>query len=211
MSDTFITVVSGLPRSGTSLMMQMLAAGGMPVLTDSLRPPDASNPHGYFEYEPVKHFAKDSDWLGEARGQAVKIVCPLVRCLPDTERYRVLLMKRPIREIVTSQRAMLERLGKAGARLPDDRLEELLGRHLSEAETWMNIQPHLAILTVEFRETLLHPIESARTVNAFLGGSLDVLPMAGAVNGSASRQTSLPRACARTFGSSNRSSISKIR
>jgi hypothetical protein len=111
MKSDFITVVSGLPRSGTSLMMQMLAAGGLPPLTDNLRDADESNPRGYFEFDPVKRLRSDRSWLDQARGHAVKIIHVLVRELPADGQfhYRLLLMKRPMEEILASQRALLER------------------------------------------------------------------------------------------------------
>src|SRR4051812_48441025 len=117
MERDFITIVSGLPRTGTSLMMQMLAAGGIPPLTDNLRQPDESNPRGYYEFEPVKKLRSDRTWLGQARGKAVKIIHLLLRELPvdGSFRYRVLLMQRPMSEVLSSQRAMLARQGKASA------------------------------------------------------------------------------------------------
>jgi len=112
-----ITIVSGLPRSGTSLMMQMLAAGGLPPLTDGERTSDESNPRGYYEYEPVKRLRTDRSWLPQAQGRVVKIIHLLLRELPveGQFQYRVILMKRPIEEILASQRAMLQRASKAAA------------------------------------------------------------------------------------------------
>src|SRR6185295_16167693 len=116
-ASDFVTVVSGLPRSGTSLMMQMLSAGGMSALTDEKRTADESNPRGYFEFEPVKRLRADQAWLGEARGRVVKIIHLLLRELPADGRlaYRVIFMKRPLDEILASQRVMLEREGKKSA------------------------------------------------------------------------------------------------
>jgi len=191
-SDTFITVVSGLPRSGTSLMMQMLSAGGMPLLTDSHRPPDCSNPRGYFEYERVKHLAKDSDWLGEARGQAIKIVCPLVKHLPLAESYRVVLMRRAIMDIVASQRIMLTRLGKSGANLSDARLANLLSEQLNDTENWIKRQTSVTLLAIDFQTALLYPVETARVINGFLGGRLAEDAMAGTVVANPTRSMPLP-------------------
>ncbi len=117
MAENFITVVSGLPRSGTSLMMQMLVAGGLPALTDAVRSPDESNPRGYFEFEPVKRLRTDASWLEQARGRAVKIIHLLLRELPTDGRfqYRVLFLRRPLEEVIASQSAMLARAGKASA------------------------------------------------------------------------------------------------
>jgi len=180
--EGFITVVSGLPRSGTSLLMQMLAAGGLPPLTDQARPTDAGNPRGYYECEAVKHLATESRWLATAYSHAVKIVCPLVLLLPATHNYRILLMRRSIEEIVTSQRSLLALYAKPGSVVADARLAEMFARQLGQAESWMRAQPHVAFLTVEYRQTLLHPPESAARINAFLGGMLDETAMAKVVD-----------------------------
>ena len=109
-SHPFTTVVSGLPRSGTSLMMQMLAAGGIPLLTDGVRTPDLDNPRGYFEFEPVKQTRQDPSWIPTAVGKAVKMVTVLLRDLPPEFDYRVILICRDLDETVASQKAMLHRL-----------------------------------------------------------------------------------------------------
>ena len=102
-----VVVVSGLPRSGTSLMMQMLEAGGVPILTDGERACDADNPKGYYEYEPVKALQNgDSDWLDKAEGKAVKVISFLLRHLPQKHRYRVVFMNRNLDEVLASQEKM---------------------------------------------------------------------------------------------------------
>src|SRR5687768_8758894 len=109
-----IVVVSGLPRSGTSMAMKMLEAGGLSVVTDGLRTPDEDNPKGYYEDERVKRLHKEPDktWLHEARGKVVKIISFLLKSLPPDHNYKVVLMQRNLREIVASQNKMLARLGK---------------------------------------------------------------------------------------------------
>src|SRR5262249_61604387 len=107
-----IVIVSGLPRSGTSLMMQMLQAGGMPLLTDALRPADADNPNGYWEYEPVKRLQQDNSWIPKAEGRAVKVVSALLPYLPPQHTYKIIFMQRPMQEVLASQTAMLERRGQ---------------------------------------------------------------------------------------------------
>jgi len=107
-----ITVVSGIPRSGTSLMMQMMSAGGMPVLTDGQRSADDNNPRGYFELESVKSLARNQDVLTQADGKVVKVISSLLPSLPKDFEYRVVFMCRPLEEVVSSQNRMLERLGK---------------------------------------------------------------------------------------------------
>jgi hypothetical protein len=120
LNGDYVTIVSGLPRSGTSLMMQMLAAGGIPALTDNLRPADESNPRGYFEFEPVKRLRSDRSWLDQARGHAVKIIHVLVRELPADGRfhYRLVLMKRPIEEILAPRQDQRGR-SNSGKDFPD--------------------------------------------------------------------------------------------
>ncbi len=110
-----IIIVSGLPRSGTSLMMQMLDRGGIPVVTDQVRVADDDNPRGYYEFEAVKRTKQDSSWLTGARGRAVKLVSSLLYDLPPTERYRVLFMQRELEEVLESQEKMLARLGRPPA------------------------------------------------------------------------------------------------
>ena len=117
--DECITVVSGLPRSGTSLMMQMLAVAGMPIVSDSTRSPDESNPLGYFEDTRVMGLANQSDWIGDAQGKAIKIVAPLLKYLPCIQRYRVIFMDRDLRSVVKSQRKMLDRSNRQGATMSD--------------------------------------------------------------------------------------------
>ena len=113
--ETEIIIVSGLPRSGTSLLMQMLAAGGIMVITDKLRTADADNPRGYYEFELVKKIKQDASWLPQVRGKAVKMISQLLYDLPGSESYRVILMERDLDEVLVSQEKMLERLGRTAA------------------------------------------------------------------------------------------------
>src|ERR1700730_18485992 len=89
-----IIIVSGLPRSGTSLMMQMLDRGGVEVVTDNLRTADTDNPKGYYEFEQVKTIKRDTTWLPATRGKAFKMVSQLLYHLPPVETYRVIFMER---------------------------------------------------------------------------------------------------------------------
>jgi hypothetical protein len=179
----FITVVSGLPRSGTSLMMQMLVAGGMPVLSDHIRTADADNPEGYFEFEAVKDLPKgDFEWLDDAQGKAVKIISALLEHLPDSRQYRVVFMRRRMGEILASQRKMLERRGEPADTLPDDKMASLYARHVTQVEAMLAKRPYMAVLNVDYNALVLDPLPAARNVNDFLGGGLDVSAMANAVN-----------------------------
>ena len=173
----FITIVSGLPRSGTSLMMQMLSAGGLPALTDDLRQADESNPRGYFEFEPVKRLRTDRGWLDQARGRAVKIIHVLLRELPTdgTYQYRVILMKRPMEEILASQRAMLKRQGKPSA--DEAMLAKIYASQLAQVEEWLGSQSAFSFLPVEYHRVLKEPREVAVEIDGFLGGGLEVEAM----------------------------------
>ena len=178
----FITIVSVVPRSGTSLMMQMLAAGGLPPLIDDQRPPDPSNPRGYYEFEPVKRLRLDSSWLDQARGRAVKIIHLLLRELPTDGRfnYRVLMMRRPLEAIIASQGAMLERQGKKGA--PAEVLKPTYEAQLRDVQSWLSKYDCFRSMDVDYDELLSQPLETARSVDAFVDGGLDVSAMAAAVN-----------------------------
>ncbi|MES1260864.1 MAG: sulfotransferase [Acidobacteriota bacterium] len=185
----FVTIVSGLPRSGTSLMMQMLAAGGIPLLTDGIRPPDEDNPRGYFEFEPVKSTKKDSSWLREASGKAVKMVYLLLRDLPSSHDYRVILMRRELHEVIASQRAMLRRLGRAGADVGDERLAAIFEEQMKSIAAWLGGQENCALLEVNYRDCIQSPMAAAHGIDEFLGGGLDVPKMAAAVDVSLYRRS----------------------
>jgi hypothetical protein len=189
MSD-FVTVVSGLPRSGTSLMMQMLAAGGMPVLTDGIRAADEDNPRGYLEFEAVKRTKEDAAWVAEARGRAVKMVYLLLQDLPAGYDYRVVLMRRDVREVLASQRAMLSRLGQPGANVSEERMAAIFEREMRSVREWLAAQINFEVLEPDYRECVRSPYEVAKNVNRFLGGCLDEARMAAAVDVSLYRRSS---------------------
>ncbi len=179
----FVTVVSGLPRSGTSLAMQMLRAGGVPLLTDALRPPDADNPRGYLEYAPVLRTATDASWVAQAPGKAVKVVYALLRQLPPGFEYRVLWMRRRLGEVIASQERMLARRGApADAALSRERLAAVFAAQLAETEAWLAQQPSFRVLALAYTEVVADPQRAARAIDAFLGGGLDREAMAGAVD-----------------------------
>lgn len=177
-----ITIVTGLPRSGTSLLMQMLAAGGMPLLTDGERAADIDNPNGYFEFERVKALPTDTAWLAEARGRAVKVIHALVGRLPDAEEYRVLFVERDLHEVVMSQDKMLARLGRAGGGLGADRMVSVFRQELARVHGLLATKPNMRVLRLEHALLIGDPLTAAQTMNAFLGGGLDVERMAKAVD-----------------------------
>jgi hypothetical protein len=186
--STFLTIVSGLPRSGTSLMMQMLAAGGMPILTDGMRGADEDNPRGYFEFEPVKRTRQDPSWVAAAQGKAVKMVYLLLRDMPPAYEYRVVMMHRDLREVVASQRVMLLRAGRKGAGVGDDRMAAIFDEQLKSAAAWLAAQSNFRALDVDHRDCLQSPAMTAARINTFLGGALDEGEMSSVVDESLYRQ-----------------------
>ena len=183
-----IVVVSGLPRSGTSLMMQMLAAGGIPPLTDRTREADEDNPHGYLEFDAVRRLARDASWIAAARGRAVKVVCPLVPSLPLGHDYRVVLMVRDMHEVLASQRAMLGRRG-ADPAAADERLQPAFERQLDQARAWC-VAAGTPLLEVGHRDCIREPAAVAARVEGFVGGPLDIAAMTAAVDASLWRNRS---------------------
>jgi hypothetical protein len=175
-----IIVVSGLPRSGTSLMMQMLDRGGVPVLTDHVRTADTDNPKGYYEFELVKAIKRDTSWLPAARGQAFKMVSQLLYHLPPGERYRILFMERDLDEVLVSQEKMLLRLGRAPA--PREDIRRAYAVHLERLQDWLGRQPHIAVLRVRYSDLVERPREQAGHVCEFLGGTADLEGMVRTVD-----------------------------
>jgi hypothetical protein len=184
-----VIVVSGLPRSGTSLMMQMLVAAGVPALTDDTRAADADNPRGYFEYEPAKALARDATWIGKAGGKAVKIVSALLAHLPAGHSYRIVFMRRPLDAILASQREMLVRLGHAAPTPEDDeRMAMLFARHLANTAERLDRDAKMSVLYVDYPELVRVPFEVASRVAAFLDTDLDASRMAAVVDPALHRQ-----------------------
>jgi hypothetical protein len=180
MMDREIVVVSGLPRSGTSLMMQMLASGGLEVMTDNARTADVDNPRGYFELEQVKAIKRDASWLKQAGGKVFKMVSLLLYDLPTDYRYRIIFMERNLDEILASQGKMLQRLGReAGS--PDD-MRRSFTTHLTKLNAWLAQQSHIAVLRVGYQDLLTEPLAQAKIVNQFLARDLDAEKMAQAVD-----------------------------
>jgi hypothetical protein len=180
--DEPIVIVSGLPRSGTSMMMQMLAAGGLPLLTDDVRVADEDNPRGYYELESVKNTRRDACWLDQARGRATKIVHLLLWDLPTNRSYRVILMRRRMQEVLASQAAMLARRGQPGASLAADELGRVMDRQLNQVVSYLQSQPCFSLLEVHYDQVVRFAEREAEAVNRFLGGRLDTCRMAAAVD-----------------------------
>lgn len=183
-----VTVVAGVPRSGTSLLMQMLDAGGHPVLVDDERPPDAHNPRGYFEFAPAKALDRDASWLPRAVGRAVKIVHVLVPRLPEGYAYDVVLLRRDLREVVASQDVMLAATGGAPQGPATPRLEDIFARQLAEVEAWLHASRGFRVLPVEHARALAEPRAVAAALAGFLERPLDETAMAAAVDPALYRQ-----------------------
>ena len=178
-----IIVVSGLPRSGTSMTMKMLEAGGTKIVTDEIRTADEDNPKGYFELEQVKSLGKDKDksWLAEARGKAVKIISFLLKDLPKTNNYKILFMNRHFDEVLASQAKMLARRGE-NSETSDEKMRELYENHLWKVKYLIKHQPHLEALDINYKEVLENPRGEAKRIADFTGLDLDMDKMAGMVD-----------------------------
>jgi hypothetical protein len=177
-----IVIVSGLPRSGTSVMMQMIHAGGMPALADGVRVADEDNPRGYFEFERVKQIKTDKAWLTDAPGKVVKMVHLLLMDLPPGAEYRVIFLRRDLNEVLASQKKMLARSGRAGAALNDAQMKTIYTQQIDKVLGWMRQQPNIKFLEINYRDLIERPAEQATAINAFLGGTLDESKMAAAVD-----------------------------
>jgi hypothetical protein len=169
----YITIVSGLPRSGTSMMMSMLEAGGIPALTDGQRHADENNPRGYYEFERVKKLPEgDSDWLREATGKAVKVISALLEHLPAGYPYRVVFMQRELEEVLSSQRRMLSRTGKQDD-LQDTELRALYDKHLEQVKQMLRRRAEVQVLYLSYNDLMLDPDPGIQRLDKFLGGALE--------------------------------------
>ena len=186
--DDVVTIVSGLPRSGTSMMMQMIHAGGIPALTDEIRTADDDNPKGYYEFEPVKKTKEDASWLKRAGGRVVKIVYRLLPDLPPDYHYRVVYMRRKLEEVIASQNVMLERSGKEGGGLSDEKLLGVFRAEIDKSNKWLAEQPNFEILYINYNEMLRDPAPELAKINEFLGGGLDTQAMLNVVDPDLYRQ-----------------------
>ena len=178
-----VIVVSGLPRSGTSMMMKMLDAAALPIMTDNERAADEDNPKGYFEYARVKDLKDEADksWVREARGQVLKVISHLLETLPDENFYRVILVRRDFDEIIASQNKMLERRGEEN-QAADSTVKEAYIRHLVDIRYMVRRRPNFEMIEVQFVQAMEAPRIFATDVNKFLGGNLDVESMMAVVD-----------------------------
>jgi len=188
MDREIVTIVSGLPRSGTSLMMSMLEAGGLEVLTDEIRTPDEDNPKGYYEFEKVRQIEHDQAWLEDARGRAVKMIAELLKYLPPGYTYKVIFMRRTMKEILASQKRMLVRRGEPTEKVSDEEMAAMFQRYLNRVEAWLADQPNIEVMYLSYNGLLDDPTAQVDNVNQFLGGALDVEQMIRVIEPSLYRQ-----------------------
>ena len=177
----FVTVVTGVPRSGTSMMMQMLRAGGLAILSDDERGPDDDNPRGYLEYGPARRLDRDASWLPGAVGRAVKVVHTLASALPVGGPYRVVLMRRDLGDVMTSQARMLARRGEAVDAAGDVGLTEVFAAQLDALGAWAASRRDVALFVCHYEATLRDPRGIAAKLADFLDGAVDAAAMAAAV------------------------------
>lgn len=177
-----LVIVSGLPRSGTSMMMRMLEAGGVQICADAQRAPDLDNPRGYYELERVRHLASETDrsWLQDVRGEALKVISHLLPSLPDGNFYQVILMQRDLDEVLASQNKLLVRRNEPNP-VSDERARALFERHLESTRRLLAGRRNFSGLEVAYRDALHEPERVAREVAEFLGRPLALDAMARAV------------------------------
>jgi hypothetical protein len=177
-----VVIVSGLPRSGTSMMMNMLAAGGIEIATDHTRQADDDNPQGYYELEQVKHLQTDARWMHYMRGKAVKVVSSLLYYVPLSLPYKIIFMRRQIDEILASQKKMLDRLGEDSNTVSDDVVRQKFETHLQTIQAWIAARKNMDCLYVDYADILKDPIAGSQVVQAFLGQPLQIEAMAAIVD-----------------------------
>ena len=179
-----IVIVSGLPRSGTSMMMGMLEAGGLPIMTDQQREADIDNPKGYFEYERVKDLEKETDksYVREGRGKVLKVISFLIKDLPDDNDYRVIFMRRELSEVLASQNKMIDRLGTEDTTAQDEAMKEAYRNDIVRTRLMCRKRPNFELIEVNYKATVGDAVGTAQKGNAFLGGRLDETAMRAAVD-----------------------------
>jgi len=187
--DGQIVVVSGLPRSGTSMVMKMLEAGGIPPLIDHVRVADDDNPRGYYEYEPVKALrGGDTSWLKNARGKVVKIIAMLLMYLPDSYRYRVIFVRREMSEILGSQRKMLINRGENPDKTSEESMALIYEKHLLQVDQWIRDHPNVKKIDVNYNQIIQNPQQEIMRIVQFLEKPLDIDKMLGVIDPTLYRQ-----------------------
>ncbi|MGZ6555011.1 MAG: tetratricopeptide repeat protein, partial [Bacteroidia bacterium] len=177
-----ITIVSGMPRSGTSMMMQMLAAGGMEILTDNIRTKDENNPKGYLEYQKVKNLANDNSWMHEGENKVIKVIAQLLQHLPSQYQYKVIFMERDMEEIIQSQQIMLGKKAEVEKKIYPVALAETFKKQLEKTRTWLKNHPQFEVLYISYTDVINMPEETAENLSLFLEVDLDIKAMINAVD-----------------------------
>lgn len=185
-----ITIVSGLPRSGTSLMMQMLVAGGLTALADGERRADTDNPRGYLEWERIKTLPNDPGCIAEGEGKVVKVISKLLLSLPADHEYRVIFMQRPLPEVLASQDQMLRRRGTFKEGIDPAMISAAFEKHLREVYAWLDSKPNVKALRVPYRDVMSNPAEVSRKLAEFTGLPLNAEAMVQQVDASLYRNRS---------------------
>lgn len=180
---TPVILVSGLPRSGTSMAMKMLDAGGLSVIQDGIRVADEDNPKGYFEDERIKELAEmeDKGWFRDLRGQVIKVVSSLLQYLPGDNFYRVVFVRRDLHEVLASQQKMLDRRGEVNES-EDEAMLKMYEQHLEKVQFQLRFRENFDVHYVNYRDVLSDPRREAVRMNDFFGGRLDVDSMAAVVD-----------------------------
>jgi hypothetical protein len=178
-----VVVVSGLPRSGTSMVMSMLEAGGVSILTDQVREADEDNPKGYFEFEKVKALGEETDksWVRDARGKAVKVISHLLKELPDENFYRIIFARRDLEEVIASQNIMLDRQAEPNP-VDDAKAIKLYRTHLVNVRFLVRRKPNLEMIELAYSDTVNDPESTAQRIGEFLNAELDQEKMAAVVD-----------------------------
>ncbi|HKR06237.1 MAG TPA: alkaline phosphatase family protein [Bacteroidia bacterium] len=179
--DEVIYIVSGLPRSGTSMMMQLLDAGGMNILADEKRKADKHNMHGYFEFEPVKSIARDASWLEQARGKAVKIIAQNLLQLPSRYQYKIIFMTRNLDEIIHSQQVMLGKAAPGKVTNYPVMLAEAFKTTLKKIKK-LEEEINFRFLFIDYKNILENPREHIFDIEQFTGMELDTDKMLSAID-----------------------------
>jgi hypothetical protein len=184
-----IVIVTGLPRSGTSMMMKMLEAGGLPILTDNLREADIDNPKGYYEFERVKQLNKgDHAWLNDAQGKVVKVISALLEHLPSNYTYKVIFMHRQMEEILASQKKMLVHREESTDKVSDEELTALFEKHKTKVIGWLRTQPNISLLEIHYNKLLQEPQPHLHQINQFLANSLNLQSMGPVIDANLYRE-----------------------
>jgi hypothetical protein len=186
MKDAII-VVSGLPRSGTSMMMKMLNAAGIEPVTDNIRTADEDNPKGYYELEKVKQLDKDNSWVGDCKGKVIKVISMLLKPLPANQDYKIIFMRRKMQEILDSQKQMLIRRNQPNP-VPDEKMAEMFNKHLKDVEAFIEKQPNMECLYISYNDVLENPAVNVEKINEFLGGAMNTSAMLEVVDTALHRQ-----------------------